>query len=92
MTRNDVIIMSLPKTMENAKGLDKSYPKCKFYQFENFCQKLWAFRDGPLFFSGGTFSTKKISASCSWLKNIVCFKVMKGRICLQSKEKFFEIH
>ena len=39
MTRNDVIVMSLPKTMENAdvqetsqiinhsKGLDESYPK-----------------------------------------------------------------
>ena len=42
MTRNDVIMMSLPKTMENAdvretsqiihhlKGLDKSYPKMYF--------------------------------------------------------------
>ena len=34
-------------------------------------------RDGPLFFiGGGTFFVKKLFASCSWLKKIVCFKVM----------------
>ena len=37
-------------------------------------------RDGPLFFIGGggegTFFVKKLFASCSWLKKIVCFKVM----------------
>ena len=49
-------------------------------------------RDGPLFLSGVTFSVKKLFRSCNWLKKIVCFKVMKGKNCLQSKEKFFEMH
>ena len=34
-------------------------------------------RDGPLFFYRGiTFFIKKLFTSCSWLKKIVCFKVM----------------
>ena len=57
VTRNDVIMMSLPKTIEEqwkntdlcgtkqniylSKGFDESYPKCNFYGI--LCQKLWAF-------------------------------------------------
>ena len=56
VTRNDVIMTSLPKRMENAdllktkqiiyrsKGIDESYPKMYFFlKFEPLCQKLWAF-------------------------------------------------
>ena len=56
MTRNDIIMTSLPKTIENAdlceskhiiyhsKGIDESYPKMYFFiEFEPLCQKLWVF-------------------------------------------------
>ena len=41
---------------------------------------------------GSPFSWEKLFANGSWLKEIVCFKVMKGKNCLQSKGKFFQIH
>ena len=56
VTRNDVTMTSLPKTMENAdlreikqstyhsKCIDESYPKnVLFIEFESLCQKLWTF-------------------------------------------------
>ena len=56
VARNDVIMTSLPKTMENedlretkqiiyhSKGIDESYPKnVLFIEFEQLCQTLWAF-------------------------------------------------
>ena len=59
MTRNDVIMTSLPKAMENAdlretkqiiyhsKGIDESYPNdVLFIEFEPPCQKSWAFMSG----------------------------------------------
>ena len=59
MTRNDIIVMSSPKTLENngkmrtsaepnkiciiGKVLMRAIQKCNFIEFEPLCQKLWDF-------------------------------------------------
>ena len=49
-------------------------------------------RDEPLFFyGGGAVSVKKLFASCSWLKKIVCFKVIKGKIVCHAAGNFMKL-
>ena len=51
-------------------------------------------RGGPLFFIGGgrgyLFCKKKLFTSCSWLKKIVCFKVMKGKKLSAKQREIFK--
>ena len=65
VTRNNVIMTSLPKTMEkcgpprnqqiiyHSKGIDESYPKnILFIEFEPLFQKLWVFMSNCIFYDG----------------------------------------
>ena len=89
----------LHTSMKSPLSLRKQSEKPQFFP-ENtvICRKsfkyLPALRGGPLFLSGGGgfLFHKKIVCNCSWLKKIVCFKVMKKKNCLQSKGKFLKIH